>query len=562
MTHFKDYSLRPELHKALENLGIHTPTPIQHQALSHLLNPEHIDFHGQAQTGTGKTLAFGLPLLHKIDIKKPQVQALIVAPTRELVVQITEALSGAGSLLPLRITSIYGGVSMVNQIRDLKRGTHIVVGTPGRLNDHLRRGTLSLKQIHTIVLDEADIMLDMGFKQEVDEILSYAPDNRRIWLFSATVKSGIEQIKKNHMKDVVAARVTPKVVTVDTTKQYYCTVPRKNRISAIARFIDQTPDFYGFVFCPTKLLASEVAEALSGMGYPASALHGDMNQTLRNAVIKKFKQKSFSVLVATDVAARGIDVSGITHVINYSLPEDHESYVHRIGRTGRAGLEGVAITLVNRNEVGRLSRLAKKFSASIEPLNVPRVEDIAQQRMDHAMTYFAEKSAIQSDLPLYVRQLHTQLFGRSKEELATGLAHLLVENFFTGLNHADDFADHSTPSFDACSQESDGMQEVMLNVGTDDRVSETDILERILACKGIEPGHIIKMRVIKRRTFVTFPEEQANIVLRDMRGVRLGGMTLRPVRVYDDRDDRSSFRGRRSSSSKGGGRRRDMRRRR
>lgn len=556
MTQFKDYALRPELQKALEKLGITTPTPIQEKTLAHLLTSEHIDFHGQAQTGTGKTLAFGLPLLDKLDVNLAQTQALIVAPTRELALQISEALSAAGSFLPFSIVPIYGGMSMPNQIKALKRGAHIVIGTPGRLNDHLRRKTLSLKHVHTIVLDEADIMLDMGFKEEVDEILTYAPENRRIWLFSATIKDGIEQIKRTHMKNVVVAKVTPKVVTVDTTKQFYCAVPRKNRVVAIARFIDQAPDFYGFIFCPTKLLASEVADALSGMGYPASALHGDMNQTLRNAVIKKFKQRAFSILVATDVAARGIDISGLSHVINYSMPEDHENYVHRIGRTGRAGMDGIAITMVNRNEVGQLSRLAKRLSATINPINVPRADDIAQQRMVQALAYVNEKSEHATQESRHVAQLRKALEATSAEALLNSVANLLGDKFFAGLDKENDYIEQDTPSFEASSRESDGMQEVMLNVGTDDGVTDEDIKNAVLACKGLEEDHIVKMRVIKRRSFFTFPDEQAAIVIRDLRGVKIGGMTLRPMRVYDERDGSSREGGFRGGRSRGGDRRR------
>jgi len=553
MTQFKDYLLRPELHKALEKLGITTPTPIQEKTLEHLLTSDRVDFHGQAQTGTGKTLAFGLPLLHTLDLQLAKTQALIVAPTRELVVQITEALAAASQYLQISVVPIYGGMSLPNQVRALNRGAHIVIGTPGRLNDLLRRKNLSLEHVHTIVLDEADIMLDMGFKEEVDEILTYAPADRRIWLFSATVKDGIEQIKKNHMKNVVIARVASKMVTVDGTKQFYCSIPRKNRVVAIARFIDQAPDFYGFVFCPTKLLASEVSDALTSMGYPASALHGDMNQTLRNAVIKKFKQRSFSILVATDVAARGIDVSGLSHVINYSLPEDHENYVHRIGRTGRAGLEGIAITLVNRNEVGHMSRLARKLNATINPINVPRTEDIAKQRMEQAVKYFTDKAALTSDVQ-YVAELRQKLSECSAEALLNGVANLLVEKFFSGLDQSGDSVDSDTPSFESSNRESTGMQEVMLNVGTDDGVSESDIKDRVLACEGVTEDHIVKMRVIKRRSFFTFPEEQAVIVMRDLRGVKIGGMVLRPVRVYDEREERSS----RSGDDRGGFRRRSQ----
>src|SRR5579859_702188 len=271
---FKDLALAPEIQQALDALGFTTPTEIQQRAIPILLAPENIDLHGQAQTGTGKTLAFGIPLLQKINKSNRKVQALIVAPTRELVTQITDSLRQAARFTPIVIESIYGGVSMTDQINALSRGAHIIVGTPGRLNDHLRRKTLSFKELQYLVLDEADIMLDMGFKEDIDFILQNAPKNRQIWLFSATVKSGIDDIIKHHMKNTVSVRVTSKGTASAQTKQYYCVVQQKYKIDALCRIIDHSPEFYGFIFCPTKILTSEVAERLIARGYRVNALHG------------------------------------------------------------------------------------------------------------------------------------------------------------------------------------------------------------------------------------------------------------------------------------------------
>ena len=330
MNTFKQLSLHPTILQTLEGMGFTQPTEIQAKALPILLNDEKVDFFGQAQTGTGKTYAFGLPLMQATNTEHKHVQSLIVAPTRELVVQITESLQKVARPLGIRIESIYGGVSIENQIRAVKRGAHIVVGTPGRLNDHLKRRTLNLSQITTLVLDEADTMLDMGFKDDVDKILSHTNKTRSIWLFSATLKAGISQIMKTYMKHPVLVRLAKKEEKTENIKQFHCVVPSRQRLEALCRFIDVNPTFNGFIFCRTKALTAELAEQLSRFGYPAKALHGDMKQNQRNAVIKGFKHKEFPILAATDVAARGIDIDGLTHVINYSFPEDSNSHLQTI----------------------------------------------------------------------------------------------------------------------------------------------------------------------------------------------------------------------------------------
>ena len=527
---FNDFPLNDTIKKNLAQAGLINPTEIQNKAFDALLGlSEPIDFHGQAQTGTGKTLAFGIPLIQAIISRDPSTQALIVAPTRELVLQICDSLKVVTRGMDVSVEPIYGGVSIENQVRALRRGVHIVVGTPGRLNDHLRRKTLSLKTLKTLVLDEADIMLDMGFKDEIDEIMVYAPKTRQIWLFSATVKPGIKAIKDSHMKDPVSVRVAASNVTSASTKQYFCVVQRKFRLQALARFIDTEPDFYGVVFCQTKMLANDVAQELGKNGYSVNALHGDINQAMRNKVIKEFKAKEFTILVATDVAARGIDVSNLTHVINFSLPEDAESYVHRIGRTGRAGKEGVAITFVNGTDVRRLQQIATRFKAEIMPLDVPTSATIAKLRLDKAAEHIDHLCNRKPAYHACSAQLQTLLKERSPEELLNGLHNLISETLLKGCSKEQEEM-HFESSAKAVAQVHNmdaAGQEIMLNVGSDDGVTKKDILSYLKAARALNPNDIGRVHVIKRRSFIVVPNEIVMNVLKD-----LSGKTLRGRRVH------------------------------
>ncbi|MEX2438108.1 MAG: DEAD/DEAH box helicase, partial [Candidatus Babeliales bacterium] len=288
MSTFKEFALTPAIQKSIESLGFTTPTEIQEKTIPFLLEHQQ-DIHAQAQTGTGKTLAFGIPLLHRIDTSLKEVQGLVIAPTRELVLQIYESLKDVARGSNISIEPVFGGMPIERQIAGIKRGAQIIVGTPGRLNDHLRRRTLSLKSLKVLTLDEADIMLDMGFKQEIDAILDHAPANREIWLFSATVMSGIKDLILSHMKNVNIVKSEAKGIVSSQVKQYFCVVNRRKRIDVISRFIEGAPDFYGIIFCQTKLLTSEVTEQLASKGFKVNCLHGDMSQSLRNQIIKCFR---------------------------------------------------------------------------------------------------------------------------------------------------------------------------------------------------------------------------------------------------------------------------------
>ena len=510
MTTFKDLNLLPAIQEALDELGFTQPTEIQRIAIPLLLSEKNIDFHGQAQTGTGKTLAFGIPLLQRLDRTKKVPQALIVAPTRELAVQIYESIGRIAQKLSIKLAVIYGGVSFEEQQRALQQGAQIIVGTPGRLNDHLRRKTLSLANVRTLVLDEADIMLDMGFKEDIDEILKYLSKTREIWLFSATVKPGISQIMKSHMKDPVSVRVAPKPLEVQKTKQYYCVVPMRYRLHAVMRFIQSASDFYGIIFCRTKELVAELAAQLLKREYNVEALHGDMSQVLRNRVIKKFKQKEFSILVATDVAARGIDIADLTYVINYSVPEDLESYVHRIGRTGRAGKEGIAITFISNNEQRTIRHLERRFGLKIDPIDVPSRQQLIATRIQQAAHYVA---SLPEKIEGMYKDMEPIIAHLSPEQLYVAVGHLLYAKFCSTLDLEEIAYTHiDTPS--------DQLQEISITAGSEDGVTK-DMILNYLSRAGMRPEQIKSVRIIKHKSFVKLAAQCSPEVLTTLRSTLL-----------------------------------------
>ena len=341
--------------EAIREKGFETPSPIQKLTIPVLLRNEN-DIIAQAQTGTGKTAAFGLPILEQIKSGKGLPQALVLVPTRELALQVTVELISL-TRKKISIAPIYGGASMSEQLRRIKRGIDIVVGTPGRILDHIRRSTIDFSQLKWLVLDEADEMLDMGFIEDVEEIMAATNQTKRTMLFSATMPQRIAVLSKKYMRDTEILKVESKQITADLTDQIYFEVRECDKFDALTRIIDVESEFYGIVFSRTKVGVDEIVNRLLERGYAAEGLHGDVSQAQREKILRKFKRKAVNILVATDVAARGIDVNNLTHVINYSLPQDTESYVHRIGRTGRAGNQGTAITFISNSEYRQFTAL-------------------------------------------------------------------------------------------------------------------------------------------------------------------------------------------------------------
>jgi ATP-dependent RNA helicase DeaD len=377
---FQDLGLSPNLSKHLDSLGYKKPTPIQEQSIPVLLKGR--DLLGQAQTGTGKTAAFALPLINNLNSKNKLPQILVLTPTRELAIQVYESFKTyAKDITNFRGVAIYGGASIVTQLKDLKRGAQVIVGTPGRVMDHLRRKTLDLSSLTTIVLDEADEMLKMGFVEDIDWILEHTPKSKQVALFSATMPDRIRKIAEKHLKDAFQIKIKSNTSTVKGIKQLYWKVQGINKLDGLSRVLDVEKIEAAIIFVRTKSTTVDLTEQLLARGYNAAALNGDLNQALREKTIEKLKNKKLDFIVATDVAARGIDVERVSHVINFDVPHDNESYVHRIGRTGRAGRKGTALLFVSPREMRILNSIERSTNQRIEEYDLPTKQAITQSRI-------------------------------------------------------------------------------------------------------------------------------------------------------------------------------------
>ncbi|MGH2548662.1 MAG: DEAD/DEAH box helicase, partial [Thermomicrobiales bacterium] len=379
-THFADLGLGEELLASIAAMGYELPTPIQVKTIP-VMN-SGADVIAQAQTGSGKTAAFGLPIIEGIDTSKRAIQALVLCPTRELAIQVAEALHALGRHRRVETLPIYGGQPYERQFRGLERGPHIVVGTPGRVMDHMRRNTIALDNLKYFILDEADEMLDMGFVDDIEWVLQQAPADRQTALFSATMPPRIAQLAGKYMKTPERISVVGKDMTVSQTRQYAYEVPRQRKVDALSRILDAEMPKSAMVFCRTKMGVDELGEALLGRGFPVETLHGDLSQAQRDRVMRRFRTGQAEILIATDVAARGIDVKGVSHVFNYDIPESPEAYVHRIGRTGRAGEDGIAITFVTPRETRWLRQIERIVRTTIESKRLPTLADVATRRRE------------------------------------------------------------------------------------------------------------------------------------------------------------------------------------
>ena len=381
---FRVLGLSDKTLEALSEKGFSEPTDIQRECIPLLLENK-LDVIGQARTGTGKTAAFALPILETIDEKDKSTQALILAPTRELAMQVASEIDSLKGKREISVDAIYGGTSYENQFKKLKKGLQIVVGTPGRIQDHLDRGTLNISKISFAVLDEADEMLDMGFVEDIEKILANSPKDKRMLLFSATMPDPILRLAENFMRDYTVVRIKKQESEEVLTEQYYYDLRESDKMEALCRIIDYSDDFYGIVFCKTKVQCEEIGRKLSERGYNAEALHGDLSQKQREIILQNLRDHKIKILVATDVAARGIDVQELTHVINFTIPQDPEVYIHRIGRTGRAGKKGTAITFVTPSEARKFGFIKRISRMSIEKGTLPSSNDIILKKKERIL---------------------------------------------------------------------------------------------------------------------------------------------------------------------------------
>jgi ATP-dependent RNA helicase DeaD len=416
MQTFVETGLKPEILQALESIGFEKPTPIQAKAIPHLINSDK-DLLAYAQTGTGKTAAFSLPLIHGIDEKSDDINAIILCPTRELCLQIERDIQTFIKYIPdLKAMAVYGGESIDRQIKGLRSKPNIIVGTPGRVCDLIRRKRLKLGNINYLVLDEADEMLTMGFKDELDQILSACPSERQTLCFSATMPRELLRIANEYMDSPDEITAGQRNVSAENVKHVYLVADRSDKYEVLKRVADINPNIYAIVFCRTRMGTKEVADRLMADKYAADALHGDLSQAQRDYVMNKFRKKQIQILVATDVAARGIDVNDLTHVINYELPDQLEAYIHRSGRTGRAGKEGMAVSLITRRDLSRISQLERKIGKKISKKKIPTGQEICQRQLFSMVDKFVATD-INDDINEYLPMIEEKMEALSKEEL-------------------------------------------------------------------------------------------------------------------------------------------------
>ncbi len=557
MTTFEELGVSGPLRKAIEDLGFETPMPVQERVIPRLLGDAK-DIIALAQTGTGKTAAFGLPLLQRIDPANTTPQALILAPTRELCLQIGSDLADFSKYIPdVKVLPVYGGSSIESQIRGLKKGVQIIVATPGRLIDLIKRGVVKLDGVHTVVLDEADEMLNMGFLDSIEEILSYIPDDRKMLLFSATMPPDILKIAKRYMKDYEEIVVGTRNEGAENVRHIYYMVNARDKYLALKRVVDNSPNIYAIVFCRTRRDTQEIADNLIRDGYNAEALHGDLSQQQRDIVMKKFRDRVVSILVATDVAARGLDVDNLTHVINYGLPDDTAVYTHRSGRTGRAGKSGVSIAIIHSREKGRLREIERIIGKTFEHKDVPTPEHIIEKQLYNLADRIERVKVDEEEIAPYLSGISRKLEWLSEEDLLKRVISLEFNRLLDYYKDAPkiDFIDakpskadrkgrkgeseHERPKND---REKDrrtaerGFERVYVNVGKRDGFfagNLIDMLNKLIAGKRVDVGRI---DLLPGYTLFDVKKPDARKVVGALTGAEFYGKRLHSEIADPDRD--------------------------
>ncbi len=517
---FEELNITEPILRAITDMGFEEATPIQAKAIP--IELTGADVVGQAQTGTGKTAAFGIPLLQKIDPRSKKLQAIVLCPTRELAIQVADEIRQLAKYMHgIKVLPIYGGQDIVKQIRSLKVGTQIIIGTPGRVMDHMRRKTVKFDYIHTVILDEADEMLNMGFREDIETILSQVPEERQTIMFSATMPKPILEITHQYQKDAQLVKVVKKELTVPKIEQYYYEVKPKNKEEVLCRLLDIHAPKLSLIFCNTKRQVDELTLALQNRGYFAEGLHGDLKQSQRDRVMNGFRNGKTDILVATDVAARGIDVDDVEAVFNYDLPQDDEYYVHRIGRTGRAGRTGQAFSFVIGREVYKLRDIQRYCKTKIYLQPIPSLNDVANTKVDKIMEKI--KNTIQEeDLSATMRLVEKRLNDEDFTALDMAAAFLKMalggsENEETEKPAYGDFGDTGAE---------EGMVRLFVNIGKKQNIKPGDILGAVAGESGM-PGKLVgSIDMYDKYTFVEVPREYAKEVLKAMQNSKIKGKSI------------------------------------
>ncbi|MFV0346457.1 MAG: DEAD/DEAH box helicase [Bacteroidales bacterium] len=532
MEAFEKLGLSEEILKSIGELGFKTPTPIQEKAIPVIINSER-DLIALAQTGTGKTAGFGLPVIQQIDTGNKEVQSLILCPTRELCLQIARDLENYTKYKnDISIVAVYGGTNIQAQIKDLKKGAHIVVGTPGRTLDLISRKSLKVNHIKWMILDEADEMLNMGFKDELDAILAVTPEEKQTLLFSATMPKEVRRIASNYMNNPDEITVGEKNKGADTVTHLYYLVREADRYSALKRLADVNPNIYAIVFCRTRAETKEVADKLMGDGYNADALHGDLSQAQRDYVMQRFRLKNIQILVATDVAARGLDVNELTHVINYKLPDDPEIYVHRSGRTGRAGRSGVSVALLNGREKGKLKGIEKMMKKQFVHATIPSGREICEKQLFNLINQVCEVDINEGEIDTFMPSITKKLSELDRDELIKRFVSVQFNQFLDYYRDAKDLNfshDESRKDRDRGSKgrsDKETFTTISINFGRKQKVDPSYLIGVINELTGDSSINLGRIDIKDSQTYVDVENGRVNDVLDAFQGLMFNDIEL------------------------------------
>ena len=524
---FKELGLREEVLQAVESLGFENPTPVQEQAIPQLLTGNQ-DFIGLAQTGTGKTAAFGLPMASLIDFTKNEVQAIILSPTRELGIQIGKDIEiFIKHIKGAKVTTVYGGAAIEPQIKALKRGPQIVVATPGRMVDILNRRVVSLSNVDIAVLDEADEMLNMGFKDDLNAILEKTPETKNVWLFSATMPNEVRRISKDYMDNPFELTVGTENSGNDNIAHEYYVVDERNRYFALKRVIDFNPDIYGLVFCRTRRETQQVAEKLIQDGYSADSLHGDLSQAQRDVVMKKFRTKQIQILVATDVAARGIDVNDITNVINYNLPDEIEVYNHRSGRTARAGKTGISSVFVTNRESNKIKQIERIIKQQFEKKMVPEGEEICEKQLFNMIASIKSSEVDEQAISTYLPKIMEELQDLTKEELIVKLVGTEFNRFLDYYKNSRDINAAEKGGRGGRDEQDANSDRIFINIGAKDGFNTGAFISYLCEETGVDGKVFGKIDLMDSFSFFQLEKKYSQEVIEKLTGKEVEGRKLR-----------------------------------
>ena len=521
---FSELPLDPNILKGIEALGFTSPTPVQQESIP-LLIRENRDLIGLAQTGTGKTAAFGLPMIHKIDVNKKIVQGLVIAPTRELCVQISNDFKDYSTFVKgLSVATIYGGTSMDKQSREIRSGAQIVVATPGRLMDMMKRKMIKINHVSYVVLDEADEMLNMGFKEDIDGILSHTPDEKSTWLFSATMPRDVEKISKSYMNNPMEITVGKKNVGAKNIHHVYYNVPERDRYKAVKRILDFNPNIYGLIFCRTRRTTQDVADKLLKEGYNAAPLHGDLSQMQRDKAMDKFRDKTLQILVATDVAARGIDVNDISHVINYHLPDEVESYTHRSGRTARAGKKGVSIAIVSNKDQNKVFQIEKKIKIKFDEGKLPSGKEICEQQLVGYVEKIKSVKINQDEISELIPSIINSFEEYSKEELIKRMIGIEFNQLLKYYENSRDIVNDRGNK--GSKVKSNDHQRFFINLGLNKGLNKGGLLRLICSNTNIDSKSIGALDLFNEFSFFEVDKKLSNEIIDNLKDKEYDGKTF------------------------------------